>query len=100
MRRLTPARARPHRRCAIGDPNVVTDALNLSVGLFIYPRQALKFWIELRPLFQRFRFAQSHGHRVPEIWGARIRRVNVAMKFRCWISRLDRIGGDTDNSSL
>src|SRR2546427_4974129 len=86
---LTPARARPHGRSRIGDPNVVADLLNLAVRFFIYPRQALKFWIELRPLFQRFRFAQSLRHSMPEIWGAGVGRVNVAMKFRRRISQLD-----------
>src|SRR6266850_2989158 len=86
---LAPCRARAYGGRAVGNANVVAHPLNLPVCFVIDPRQALELWIELRPLFERFRFVQSHGYSMFEVWRARIRCVDVAVEFCCRMSRLD-----------
>src|SRR5262245_42314269 len=78
---VTETRAFADSNHSVSDADVITHALNLFLALFVNPRQALEFWIEFGPLFQRLWLAQSHIECALEIRRAGIGRVNVAVEF-------------------
>src|SRR5688572_5418325 len=68
--------------CAVRDSNVVAHSLNLSVALFVHPRQVLKLGVEIRPFFERSWFLQTHVESALEIWSTGVWGIDVAVKLR------------------
>src|SRR5213593_707096 len=86
--RLT-RRAAAQRFHPIGNPDVITHALNILMLPFVHPRQALEFRIEVGPFFQRLRIMQAHFHGLLKIRRSRVRGIDIAVKLRVRIARPD-----------